>query len=103
MLEGDGLLGASRKARKAADAVGVAHKGLVGHIDIHRACGRALITMDAGILIPANTNDTQHTQKATPCTTRASIVTEGTINKETQDQDDAHHTQRGDSNHFTTQ
>ena len=76
------MFGTGGETGEAADAVGVAHEGLVRHIDIHRTCGRALITMDAGILIAADTDEAQNTQEAAARTTHADIVAEGALEEE---------------------
>ena len=103
MFEGDGLLGASGKARKAADTVGVAHKGLVGHIDIHRASACALVAMNAGGFISANANQTQDAKETAPCPPGTGVIAEGPFEEETDEKRCSQHTPCSGANRVATQ
>lgn len=81
---------AGGNAVQAADAVRVAHKIGVGHVDVHGADSGALAALSALLCVALDAEDAQHTEQALAGASGAEVIAERAVDKqgEQQEEDD---------------
>ena len=101
MLEGYAALRTSRKTRHATNAIRVAYKIRISHINVHRAGFGTKLAVDAGGRVAANPDNAHHAPQATSGTTGADIVAERAIEEHTEKNKDDKHDQSSHTKHIS--
>ena len=93
MLIGNAALRTSGQTGHAADAIRVAYKIRISHINVHRAGFGTKFAVDAGGRVAANADNAHHAPQATFGTTGADIVAERAVEEHTEKHKDDKHDQ----------